>query len=132
MFYSQIFDQQNFVSKHFIKLISYDYVVISTYLLILYYKFYKQFCALNCFICFAFVFFSKCQKLLIILFYLVMNVKCSDFEDEITVLNVSVRKSKIFKLLQNYFQLFDDDELVKQFCLKKQTVEKVLNKIVNR
>lgn len=60
-------------------------------------------------------------------FLFVEESNSSDFEDEITALNMPLRKSKNVQPHQNYFQLFDDKENLKQSGLKKLTVEKVLN-----
>lgn len=56
----------------------------------------------------------------------------SDFENEIVTLNKFVRKSKIFQHRINYCEMYDEEEFVKRFRLKKQTVEKVLNEIVDQ
>lgn len=44
----------------------------------------------------------------------------SDFKSDITVFNVAVRKSKIFRTRKNYLKFLDKKEFVKIFCLKKQ------------
>lgn len=55
----------------------------------------------------------------------------SDFESDISAFNVAVRKSKTFRTRNNYFEFFDEEEFVKIFRLKKTTVERVLNEIVD-
>lgn len=53
----------------------------------------------------------------------------TDFENEIAEFNMIIRNEKIFRKRKNYFELFNEDEFLKRFRLKKQTVENVLEEI---
>lgn len=56
----------------------------------------------------------------------------SDFENEMAELNVPIRKEKNFAERKNYFELFDEVEFQKRFRLKKQTVEMVLEELLDQ
>ena len=47
----------------------------------------------------------------------------SDFENEIVTLNQLVRRKKIFHQRINYFEIYNEEEFLKRFRLKKQTVK---------
>jgi len=56
----------------------------------------------------------------------------SDFENEMAELNVPIRKEKKFAERKNYFELLDEVEFQKRFRLKKQTVEMVLEELLDQ
>lgn len=56
----------------------------------------------------------------------------SDFENEIADFNVAIREKKKFGERKNYFELLDEVEFQKRFRLKKQTVEMVLEELLDQ
>lgn len=63
---------------------------------------------------------------------LIEDSDSSDFEDDIAMFNVCIRKCQSFQPGIDYFNLLDKDEFVKRFRLTKSTVVKVLNEIADQ
>lgn len=63
---------------------------------------------------------------------LIEDSDSSDFEKDIAMFNVCIRKCQSFQPRIDYFNLLDEEEFVKRFRLKKSTVVKVLNEIADQ